>query len=311
MDEPVDSTSQYPQWNVMRLARQRGVTVLLDGQGGDEILAGYYTYYPLYLDQIKQQRGLLAALQAGWAVSRVGGSPVMNMLFEHTVQQLPWRVQQVAHAIRPVRVGPGQGGTGLKEWQLSKRFMRQFSERRWTPTSHVDSNGLVGVLYRDLTSTNLPKLLRYEDRNSMAFSLETRLPFLDFRLVEMVFALPLNYRIHNGWSKWILRRSLSDVLPSEICWRRSKLGFPTPEQNWLLQGAGYIRQLLEQHDDDQMATYLEPGVLKTIRERSDADLVATPGLWRIVNLILWLDLFINRDPRHVARHIQQSKVAFA
>jgi hypothetical protein len=233
----------------------------------------------------------------------VGGSPVMDMLFQHGVQQLPWRVQRAINAIRPARIGPGQGGTGLKEWQLSKSFMNRFLDRRWTPSTHIDSDGLVGVLYRDLTSTNLPKLLRYEDRNSMAFSLETRLPFLDFRLVEMVFSLPLNYRINKGWSKWILRRSLRDVLPREICWRRSKLGFPTPEMEWLLQGANDIRQLLHTHDNEQLANYLQPAALKEIREKSDTDLVTTPGLWRITNLTIWLDLFFNRNPREVTESL--------
>jgi asparagine synthase (glutamine-hydrolysing) len=309
MDEPVDSTSQYPQWNVMRLARQRGVTVLLDGQGGDETLAGYYAYYPAYLSQLKQQQGLLPAIQAGWDICRVGGAPVANMLWLNGSQQLPWRLQQIAKFIRPHHAAPGTGGSGLTSWQLSSQFMERFKEREWQPFSGVDSDGLVGILYRDLTSTNLPKLLRYEDRNSMAFSLETRLPFLDFRLVEKVFSLPLNYRINNGWSKWILRRSMQDVLPPEICWRRSKLGFPTPEKNWLLQGSSYLRHLLEKHDTEQLANYIQPGVLHQIRQQSNVDLAATPGLWRITNLILWLDLFFNRNLRDVSTTVSQSVLA--
>ena len=293
MDEPVDSTSQYPQWNVMRLAKERGVTVLLDGQGGDEILAGYYAYYPPYLSQLKQQLGLFSALKAGLEVTRVGGSPVFDRILQNASYQLPWRVQQAIKFLRPPRALPGGGGSGLQSWQLSEAFIQQFWDKRWQPSS-VGSDGLVGVLYRDLTSTNLPKLLRFEDRNSMAFSLETRLPFLDYRLVEMVFSLPLNYRINKGWSKWILRRSMSDLLPPEICWRRSKLGFPVPEKTWLQQGSGYIRQLLRDHDNQHIASYLQPGALQKMADLSDEELANTSGLWRITNLLLWLDTFINQ-----------------
>lgn len=295
MDEPVDSTSQYLQWNVMRLARQQGVTVLLDGQGGDEILAGYYSYYPTYINQIRQQRGRLAAWQASIDLSRVGGAPVANTLFEHTRYQLPWRMQKLISLFKPRYVAPGQGGSGLTDKQLSTAFMQQFSDRLWRPDGPVDANGLAGILYRDVTSTNLPKLLRFEDRNSMAFSLETRLPFLDYRLVQMAFSLPLNFRINEGWTKWILRQSMRDVLPREITWRRSKLGFPTPESNWFRQGSATIRELLRANDNERMAAYIEPSVLKSICQLPDDELVNTPGLWRIINLMVWLNVFFDRD----------------
>lgn len=298
MDEPVDSTSQYPQWNVMRLAKERGVTVLLDGQGGDEILAGYYAYYPAYLSQLLQQRGLLQAGQAAWDLARVGGSPAIDTLYSSGLQRLPWRAQQLVRRVRPPRSTPGTGGSGLTEWQLSTTFQQRFWERRWQPETAVDANGLVGILYRDLTATNLPKLLRYEDRNSMAFSLETRLPFLDYRLVEKVFSLPLNYRIHKGWSKWILRQAMNDILPPEICWRRSKLGFPTPEENWLRQGSDTIRRLLQDSENNEaLHAYIEPGIMTRIAAQPDNQLAATPGLWRLVNLIVWYDIFFERRIR--------------
>jgi asparagine synthase (glutamine-hydrolysing) len=295
MDEPVDSASQYPQWNVMRLARQRGVIVLLDGQGGDEILAGYYTYLPAYLSQVRQQRGLIATMQAGWNLSRVGGTPVTDTLWLHASHHLPWRLKKILTLVKLPRALPGTGGSTLKDWQLPSEFMQKHWDRRWMPPKPIDENGLAGILHRDLTSTNLPKLLRYEDRNSMAFSLETRLPFLDYRLVEKVFSLPLSYRIREGWNKWILRRSLSHILPQEICWRRSKLGFPIPEVSWLRQGGAYIRQLLRACDTDQIAAYIRPGVLRSMQEQSDEELAATPGLWRMTNLVIWLDLFFNKS----------------
>ena len=122
-------------------------------------------------------------------------------------------MKQLIFPLRPKGTIPGTGGSGLKMWQLAPDFMRKFDDRMWQPNGSEDGISLAEHLYRDLTSTNLPKLLRYEDRNSMAFSLESRLPFLDYRVVQMVFSLPLDYRIRNGWSKWIMRRSLEDLLP--------------------------------------------------------------------------------------------------
>lgn len=168
MDEPFSSTSQYPQWNVMRLAREAGVTVLLDGQGGDELLGGYQSYLPLYLQQVARQQGSLSRVRAAWQVASVGGAPVRDMLYADWSARLPWRVKQLLHAIRPIRTGPGTGGSGLTDTQLASDFMRRYQDRLWRPPV-APADGLAGVLHRDLASTNLPMLLRYEDRNSMAF----------------------------------------------------------------------------------------------------------------------------------------------
>jgi len=79
----------------------------------------------------------------------------------------------------------------------------------------------------------LNELLRYADRNSMAHSVEVRLPFLSHKLVEFAFSLPEEFLIHNGWTKYVLRKSMSDILPSEIAWRKDKVGYEPPQQDWL------------------------------------------------------------------------------
>lgn len=293
-DEPVNSTSQYAQWCVMRLAKTNGVTVLLDGQGGDEILAGYTSYVPLYVAQVRRQAGLGAAMKAAWQAAQIGGSPIVNLLVDRAKLGLPYRAQQVVGALQPHQLVLGQGGTGLQQWQLAPSFMALNRDRRWTPPE-LDGDGLAGHLLRDLTSTNLPKLLRYEDRSSMAFSLETRLPFLDYRLVQMVFDLPLNYRFHDGWSKYLLRRAMSGQLPPEISWRKTKLGYPTPEVNWLKAGSSRIRQILnDQADSPLLAQYVQPEALRSMARLADDQLAETPGLWRIVNLAMWLELFFGK-----------------
>ena len=100
--------------------------------------------------------------------------------------------------------------------------------------------GLNKQLFLDETKFNLPQLLRYEDRNSMNFSVEARVPFTDYRLVEYVLGMPSCYKIHKGWTKYILRLAFEDMLPSKIVWRRDKIGFETPEKKWLLQTEKFV-----------------------------------------------------------------------
>jgi asparagine synthase (glutamine-hydrolysing) len=293
LDQPVNSTSQYAQWNVMKLARQQNVTVLLDGQGGDEVLAGYYQYLPYYMAQVQQQLGALKAIQTGIDVTRVGGSSAALMLLWNSSFRLPWRVQKMISFFQSRWAVPGSGGSGLQGHQIAPEFFRRNYDRRWQPMKSVDANGLVGVLYRDLTSTNLPKLLRYEDRNSMAFSIETRLPFLDYRLVEFVFSLPMYYRINQGWTKWILRRSLQNVLPKEVCWRRTKLGFPTPEKSWMIHGEAKVRNILSRNID-RLGNYIRPEVIKETCGLPTEQMAETPGLWRMINQALWFEQFFGK-----------------
>jgi asparagine synthase (glutamine-hydrolysing) len=294
LDQPVNSTSPYQQWSVMRLASQQGVTVLLDGQGGDEMLAGYHHYLPLHVRQIAHRKGLVPAIRAGWDICRVGGARAVDALYGDLCTRVPWRVQKTLRTLRPLNGGPGASGSGLTDRQLSPEFVQRHWERRWQPPSVAAGDGLAGVLYRDLMATNLPMLLRYEDRTSMAFSLEARLPFLDHRLVEFTFALPLDCRIRNGWTKWVLRRSLDDVLPRAICWRRSKLGFPTPEKKWLSQGGARIRRLLDAHRTSRLSEFVRPEFFDQVQAPGDA-VEAIPGLWRVISLALWIDLFFNRN----------------
>jgi asparagine synthase (glutamine-hydrolysing) len=94
-------------------------------------------------------------------------------------------------------------------------------------------------LYNDTTRFNLQQLLRYEDRNSMRFGIESRAPFTDYRLVEYALNMPPAYKIHNGWTKYILRMSLKAHVPEQIIWRRDKIGFQTPEKDWLPGISGF------------------------------------------------------------------------
>jgi asparagine synthase (glutamine-hydrolysing) len=278
-DEPFPSASVYSQWRVMRLAAEAGVRVLLDGQGGDEVLGGYRYHLGPYLAETARRRGWRAAVRA----------------IEH--------LHANAGAARPLLAGllayhalPAPEG-------LRRRFVdRLASHRRLDPTFldpgfHRHAGATPSVRHRPratlleerregLLRSSLPALLRYEDRNSMAFSVEARTPFLDFRLVERALALPASSLVRDGWTKAILRDSMKGVLPDCVRLRRDKLGFATPEARWLREIASEVRAWLG--PDARTAGILRPEVLAAWRAEPDERLAGRPGLWRVLSVELWL-----------------------
>jgi asparagine synthase (glutamine-hydrolysing) len=137
----------------------------------------------------------------------------------------------------------------------------------------------------NLLETSLPALLRYEDRNSMAFGIEARTPFLDVRLVEAAVALPATQLICDGWTKAILREAMKGLLPESVRLRRDKLGFATPETRWLGEIAPRIREWLA--PPSYVSTLLRRDVLREWLAAPDAELAGRRGLWRLVSLELW------------------------
>lgn len=212
-EEPFSSTSVYAQWNVMRLAKENGVTVLLDGQGADEMLAGYHSYFNEITDDLLHSLNLPGYLK--------------------------WRRDCLAlHGVNP-------GGVGRVLRQKTPEPLKRVLKKHLRENIHVEPSNPVyprefskvsslrKLLWWNTTRQGLVELLRYADRNSMAHSREVRLPFLDHNLVEFVFKLPDRFLIRNGWTKWILREAFREYVPQEITWRADKLGYMPPQAKWL------------------------------------------------------------------------------
>lgn len=212
-EEPFAGTSIYAQWTVMRLAREQGVTVLLDGQGADEQLLGYRKFYTFY----------------GLSLLR-NGHPILGLieLIKHFGS---WDVLKTLQVRRGLRYFQGRqwGSVAAARQVLQPSFSAQFGQ---TLLNLGISNTLGGRIKADMTNFSLPVLLRYEDKNSMAFAREARVPFLDHRLVEFVAGLPLNLKLRDGWTKYCLRRGAQGKVPEPILKRKDKLGFATPEDGW-------------------------------------------------------------------------------
>ena len=217
-DEPFRSTSICAGWFVMRAAREAGVTVVLDGQGGDEVFAGYPAYYAArYADLLAKGRaGEVARELAGQA--RAQGAGRTATMFARALA--PAGLERLLRARR----------------SESDALLHPDLRRAPETVERVESpytDRLRMLMTRILTVRGLPELLHAEDRNSMAHSLEARVPFLDYRLVELSFSLDGGRLLERGTTKAILRRALADLLPPSVAARTDKLGFVTPEALWL------------------------------------------------------------------------------
>jgi len=218
-DEPFGSTSIFAQWNVMRLASQSGVKVLLDGQGADELLAGYHGFFGAFFADLTTQ-GQWGRLALELLSYRRLHGPTPRYVWANLARAL-----LPGPLVRLVR----SRMTGSVDW-IGADFRGQWGPIPAGPTgsaSHFQEmqNGL-------LTRNGLRALLHYEDRNSMAFGIETRLPFLDYRLVEFLSGLDAPFKIRHGWTKALLRDAMEGILPEEVRMRVDKMGFVTPEDVW-------------------------------------------------------------------------------
>lgn len=287
-DEPFGSTSIFAQWYVMKRAHEAGVTVMLDGQGADELLAGYHPYFGPYLASLIQAQHFRKAWQEIRLWKKHHGYPASYFMYNVAAGALSKLLPRpIIHAL--VRLTQ-QNGSAF----LPPAFIRQHESGQ--PVVRKYRDPLQNELHRVLL-IGLPALLHYEDRDSMAWSIEARVPFLDYRLVEFMFAAPNEQKIDHGTTKVVLRRALKGLLPEKIETRHSKLGFATPESRWF---HGPFRAM--------SADILQS---KSFRQRQiiDADLawdrynrflagrpqtgIGTSTIWRWINLEMWFRTFID------------------
>ncbi len=260
-DEPMISSGPYAQWKVMELAAKNGMKVLLDGQGADEMLAGYLPYYFVYFREL------------------IKGMKVMEAMGE---------VIKSRDAVWPLLI---EKILNLLKIKKSLRVAELFTAS--VSAAPVINNDLNRRLDEDIFANSLPALLRYEDRNSMAFSLEARVPFLDYRLVEFVTNLPANLKIRGGWNKWIMREGLKDILPEKIRRRRWKVGFTTPEISWLRESKKEILEIFNSETFLKRPYFNSAKIREKFLEFTDGKNDESLVFWRIINLELWLRIFID------------------
>lgn len=278
-EEPFGSTSIFGQYMVMKLINEHGIKVTLDGQGADEIMAGYLAYADSYFADLYLS----------------GDSDRLNQQVKVYCQKHGLSPEIAADRARRL-AETRKFGRFIES--NSKYLQKNFAQRYHHEISLPMKFGsfLQNHLHQDLTSTQLPALLRYEDRNSMAFSIESRVPFLDYRLVEFVFSLPAEMKMRDSVTKLILRKAMHGILPPEIENRQDKMGFVTPESVWFRNG---LRQTFERLFNSQEIASRGIFDISRIQEewedykvgrRNDSFLI-----WRIASVELWFRTFIDQE----------------
>lgn len=282
-DEPFGSTSIYAQWHVFALARRNSVKVMLDGQGADELLGGYHSYFSAYLGHLARQGRFLQVGREITAISKVHGYSAMWSMQQLMNNLLPEFIRQ------PLRSLAGKSSAS-PPWMDVVRLGVHPADP-FVALGGARCRSIQALSRAQLTHTNVQMLLHWEDRNSMAHSIEARVPFLDYRLVEFALGLPDEFKIRHGVTKRILREGMRGILPERICHRMDKLGFVTPEEVWVRQRCpGGFRHALRE------AVESSAGILngKTLLFLEDVISGKRPfnfAIWRWISFGNWMKVF--------------------
>lgn len=280
-EEPFGGTSIYAQNRIFRRAREEGVTVMLDGQGGDEILAGYAIYFGAKLAGMVR-RGEWGRLWSLWETRNAVGIGLRSAWF-----------MAIGHLLPEGLVNAGRRMVG-------KELFPPYLRRAWFMDHHVragrleaplDKTGVRGLLVDSLTRSNLPQLLHFEDRNSMAWSVESRVPFLNTDIVEFALSLPEEYLIgDDGITKKVFKAAMRGLVPDEILDRRDKIGFHTPGSLLLREGRPWVEGILKEMPASAKA-FVNPDALNDQWQRVLAGKTGNDhGFWRVLCFLRWMQL---------------------
>lgn len=284
-DEPFGSASIMAQWFVFRRARQEGMTVMLDGQGADEVLGGYHYYFNTLASYLLRRMAISRFYSLRKAYEKeIGPFPLSRQAV--IGRMIPRPLQRVAFAARKLFLA--SAATNPMSTVLGDDLVREY--RKMVSEGDSLPSSLDEALKRDVQTYSLPALLRYEDRNSMAHSIEARVPFLDHRLVDFAFTLPGEWKIHEVTTKYILRQGMKGTLPESIRNRKDKIGFrAAPDLTFDFANKNFDSLVRNKTEYEQQ--WFDSTGVERMLNGSDRSLQTEFFLWRIVNTKLWARQF--------------------
>jgi asparagine synthase (glutamine-hydrolysing) len=284
-DEPFGSTSIYAQWHVFKLAGDAGVKVLLDGQGADELLAGYHGFFAPHF------AGLFASLR--WLVllrELAGAKRLHGMSLYASAKYLGNAIlpEMLRQPLRRLLGKPGSAPDWIDPRQIS------FDDRDPTLAYGFKTTSVNEMAYALLTATSVPMLLHWEDRDSMAHSVESRLPFLDYRLAEFVMGLPDEFKLADATTKQVLRHGLKGMLPERIRTRMDKMGFVTPEEVWVREDAPERFGAELRRAIDASRGVIRPSAIERLEAVIGGREKFSFLVWRMISFGRWMERFAVR-----------------
>ena len=275
--EPIPSTGAYAEYKVMELAHKK-VVVLLDGQGSDEELAGYHYFFGFYFKDLLTH-GKIGKLSV----------ELMHYLEKH---HSVFGIKSFLYLMMPERLRTKARVSDID--YLFSSFTRQYQNTNSISGNLYGSGSLKDALL-DHFEYKLEHLLKWADRNSMHFSLETRVPFLDYRLVEKTLATPSDWVIRKGMTKYILREAMKGILPEKIRMRRDKVGYGTPEDEWFREPAWkkIIQEILTSESFKNRNIVNPAKANELFQKHVSGKINISKEIWKWIHLELWFREFID------------------
>lgn len=290
-EQPFGSPSIYMQWEVMRAAHEAGVTVLLDGQGGDELFCGYEGFVPPFLAHLLMHGRIGRAAQEARAAVRHHYFSRMSLMAHSAAHMLPADFRDVVRRrLNRLR----------QPWLVGELFDAEPSDDIRTGLNVAFAGGRIPLgrfntyTWNLLTSESLPALLRYEDRNSMAFSIEARVPFLDRALVDLALSMPADEKIVGGRLKAPLREAAQGLVPDEIINRRDKIGFAAPTAEWMRGDlAPWWREAVTSKAFRERGCFNNKGVERLVSRFERGENAVAILIWRMAVVEHWARQFLD------------------
>ena len=284
--EPFGSTSIYAQYRVFQLAKENGVTVTLEGQGADEMLAGYSGYPGQRIRSLIETGCWRQAWQFLNSWSQWPGRSRFEGLQSIVAEMTDGVVYQTLHRLSGRRFIPNWiKANELAEHGVSLHYPRQ------RPELNRRGRRVVAQLAHSLSKRGIASLLRHGDRNSMRFSIESRVPFLTLEQVEFLLSLPEHYLIaQNGETKSVFRAAMRGIVPDEILDRKDKIGFQTPEKKWLESMKSMVKEWLQ--TDIALPFLDQQAILQEFSSIIEGRQRFSYQVWRWINFIRWHQHFM-------------------
>lgn len=280
-EEPFLSSSMFLEYKLYEAIKQNNTPVILDGQGADELFGGYQNYFRLFQ---------LDLLQSGSFLNLAKDTYCFNKRLLNESKKYVDSKRRFNHKI-------AYNFFELIAVYFKRRMSKQNSIKNITAQGYFR-----GMIEYNIRSRSLPAQLHSADRNSMAFSIETRFPFLDYELVDYCLSLDTQYFMHEGWTKYILRRSLQGILPKKVQWRAHKVGFAPPQDVWLRQG---LKEWAYHHLFEGNLSHFPQFSFEKTKQMWDKHQRASHDysweLWRWISLNQWLEA--NTQKKVLWKHV--------